>query len=153
MFIVKAHDGDTFDVITYIAFTNGVSLNQDHVKIKKKFHSFLHIIGWMHNKVAHFLNHNTHFCKVPFLWTSVTNNKNCQIKNLSLKYFPKKLSNHFNLDLVLSLWCKIVGFFPFLWALPPFMIFYTSRCMRQIYNTLKPFFLVLWVLPWYWTTC
>jgi hypothetical protein len=31
--------------------------------------------GWMHTKVVHFLNHSAHFCKMPFLWTPIMNNK------------------------------------------------------------------------------
>jgi hypothetical protein len=27
--------------------------------------------GWMHTEVAHFLNHDAHFCRVPFLWTPI----------------------------------------------------------------------------------
>jgi hypothetical protein len=40
--------------------------------------------GWMHIKVAHFLSHNAHFFRVPFLWTPITNNKTYQIENLKL---------------------------------------------------------------------
>jgi hypothetical protein len=40
--------------------------------------------GWMHIKVVHFLSHNAHFCKVPFLSTPIMNNKTYQIENLKL---------------------------------------------------------------------
>jgi hypothetical protein len=35
----------------------------------------------MHTKVAHFLSHIAHFCKVPFLNIYIMNNKTYQIEN------------------------------------------------------------------------
>jgi len=40
--------------------------------------------GWMHKKVAHFLCHDAHFHKVPFLWTLIMNNKINKIEKLKL---------------------------------------------------------------------
>jgi len=37
--------------------------------------------------VVHFLDHNAHFCKVPFLWILITNNKIYQIENLKLTIY------------------------------------------------------------------
>jgi hypothetical protein len=41
-------------------------------------------IGWMHIKVAHFLSHSAHFCKVIFVWAPITNSKTYQIEKLKL---------------------------------------------------------------------
>ncbi len=68
---------------------NNTTMYNEQQNIKSNNMRTISLEGWMHIKVVHFLNHNAHFCKMPFFWTLIMNNKTFQIQNLKLIMGPK----------------------------------------------------------------
>jgi hypothetical protein len=58
------------------------------------------ILGWMHIKVAHFLSHDAHFCRMSFFLTLIMNNKLIKLRiwiwYILTTWSQKKLCNYFS---------------------------------------------------------